>query len=141
HVAGVHAEPQTRSGTDRDEHDVALAQIARVEPAYQVGRAFAGWVALVEFFGIVEVVDQHEGAARVRPGVEADRRPGPVHRLLPFDLVVERARAVAGAQHERSARLTPDDVAVRLALLCQHVLDQPRQAFRALAEHALGRAD
>jgi hypothetical protein len=61
--------------------------------------------------------------------------------LRAFDLVVQRARAVASAEDERPARLAPDDVAIGLALLGKQVLDHARKAFGALAEHALGRAD
>src|SRR3546814_4333715 len=51
------------------------------------------------------------------------------------------ARAIAQADHERAARLAPDDIGIGLALLLEDILDQARKTLRALAEHALRGAD
>ena len=89
----------------------------------------------------MEVVDQHERAAGIGARVEPNRRPGPIDRPLPFDLVGQRAGAVAQADDERAARLAPGDIAGRLALILQDFLDQLGQALGALAEHAFRRTD
>ena len=74
-----------------------------LQAADDVGRAFACRKALVELLAVVEVVDQHEHLVGVGAEIEADRRPGPVDRLLPLDLVIKRARTIAQADHERAA--------------------------------------
>src|SRR3546814_20643198 len=51
------------------------------------------------------------------------------------------ARAIAQADHERAARLAPDDIGIGLALLLEDILDQARKTLRALAEHDLRGAD
>ncbi len=82
-----------------------------------------------------------EGIAGIGPGVEADRGAGPVDRPFALDLVVQRARAVAQADHDRPAALAADDIGIGLALLLEQVADDLGQALCALAEDALGGAD
>ncbi len=108
HIADVRAEPCADADADRDEHDVAAAQIARVEAADQIGGAFARRITLVEVLAVEEVIDEDEGVAGIGAGVETDRRAGPIGGKLALDLVVERPRPVAQPDHQRAARLAPD---------------------------------
>ena len=73
--------------------------------------------------------------------IEADRGAGPVSGELAFDLVVQRARTIAHAEHQRTAGFAADDVGVGFALFLEDVFDQSGQPLRAFAEHALGGAD
>src|SRR3546814_21159176 len=92
--------------------DLAAPHIGGVETAHQIGGAFAGGEALVEVLGVEEVIDENEGVARIGARVETDRRSRPIDRAFALDLVIERARAIAQAAHERAARLAPDDIGI-----------------------------
>src|SRR3546814_9229273 len=89
----------------------------------------------------VLVIYETDVVARIGARVETDRRSRPIDRAFALDLVIERARAIAQADHERAARLAPDDIGIGLALLLEDILDQARKTLRALAEHALRGAD
>ena len=71
HIADIRPQPQPCAHPDRDQHLVAAAKIADVEPAQKIGRALARDVAFVEIFGVVKIVDQNEGAAGIRARCEA----------------------------------------------------------------------
>ena len=86
HIASIHAQPQPHPRPDRDQHHIAPAHIADIEPADQIGLTFTSSKAVIEIVGIVEVVDQHEGAARAGPGIETHRRTGPKDRTLALKL-------------------------------------------------------
>ncbi|VXC87459.1 hypothetical protein SPHINGOT1_220010 [Sphingomonas sp. T1] len=139
HVPDVHARTPADAEADRDQHDVAAAEIGRGESADEIEPALDRGEALVELLGVVEVVDQHEDLVRVAADVEADRRPGPVDRLLALDLVIHQPRAVAHAEDERARRLAAGDIGIGLALVLQDVLEDAAEPGRALAEHALAR--
>jgi hypothetical protein len=114
HIADIGAEPQPGTDADRDEHNIAAAQIARVEPAHQIGNALARGEAAVQIFGVVKIIDQHKGAARIGTRVETDRRAGPVNRFLALNLVMQRARAIAQAHDQRATTFAADNIAVGL---------------------------
>src|SRR3989344_9412896 len=124
HVTGIDAEAQAQPHAHRDQHHIAAAQIAGVEPADQIGRALTRAEALVQVLGVVEIVDQHEGIAGIGPGIETDRRAGPVNGPVAFHLVVQRARSIAQTDDERARSLAPAYIAVGLAPLAPDVLYQ-----------------
>src|SRR3546814_16578727 len=99
--------------------DLAAPHIGGVETAHQIGGAFAGGEALVEVLGVEEVIDENAGVARIGARVETDRRSRPIDRAFALDLVIERARAIAQADHERAARLAPAALGIGPALLLE----------------------
>lgn len=141
HIADIGAEPRADADADRDQHHVAAAQIARVEAADEIGGAFARRIAFVEILAVEQIVDQHEGVARVGARVEADRGAGPVDGAFALDLVVQRARSVAQPDAKRAAGFAADDIGVGFALLLQNIFDEAGEALRTLAEDAFGSAD
>src|SRR3990167_2755958 len=78
HVAAVDAKAQSCPRADGNQHGVALAQIADVETANEVGLALARGEALVQLLAVEQIVDQNEGAGSIGARVEADRRAGPL---------------------------------------------------------------
>src|SRR3546814_18596992 len=82
------------------------------------------------------MVDEDEGIGRIGAGIEADRRAGPVNGAFALDLVIERARPVADADHERAARLASNDIGVGFTLFLEDILDQARKPLRPLPEPA-----
>ena len=96
---------------------------------------------MVEILAVIEIIDQDEGVGGIATDVEADRRAGPIDFALALDLVVERARTIAQADHEGARRLAPGNIGIGLALILEDLLDNAGQALGPLAEHAFGRAD
>ena len=58
-----------------------------------------------------------------------------------FDLVVQRARAIAQPQHHCPAALAPDDIAIGFPLLFQQVGDHRGEARGTFAKQPFGCAD
>src|SRR3546814_9226693 len=75
----------------------------------------------------VLVIYETDVVARIGARVETDRRSRPIDRAFALDLVIERARAIAQADHERAARLAPDDIGIGLALLLEDILDRSEE--------------
>src|SRR3546814_19718690 len=87
------------------------------------------------------MVDEDEGIGRIGAGIEADRRAGPVNGAFALDLVIERARPVADADHERAAGLASKDIGVGFALFFEDILDTARKPRPPLAAHAFTAAN
>ena len=86
HVARVDAQPQPRADPDRDQHHVALAQVARGEPAEQV-------------VGLEDVPDVPPAEAVVKVHVLGDANALPATSFTPEIVavyVVPAARSAAG---------------------------------------------
>ena len=72
HVARIDPEPQPRTDPDRDQHHIAAPQIAGMQAADEIGLPLARAKALEDVFAVVKVIDQHESAAGIGPGIETD---------------------------------------------------------------------
>src|SRR6185503_839744 len=123
--------------------NAAILLIIDTDPGDHIGTALDAWKALIDRFGVRQVVDEHEHLGCIAAHIEPDRWALPVdlHRAVASGFHEQVAIPVAQSHNHGAAAFHASDIGVRAALFGEHPLHGARKPFGRAAEEIGGSVD
>ena len=127
----------TPSRRDRRQGDIVPLQKGHSDPSDKIGGAVDAGKALENLRCILKVIDERHDFGAVATEIVAQRRPLPInlHRRIVF--CVKRALAVSETGNEGPSAFLAENIARRIAVAAERVLDDFGQPFGDLAEEVM----